>query len=51
MPRAPKTTPQEPVDVDALLATYREWLAHQGVCLATEQNCGSSVSRSCRWPS
>jgi len=49
MPRAPKTTPQEPVDVDALLATYREWLAHQALATRSREAYAAQVGRFLAW--
>ncbi len=49
MPRAPKTAPQEAVDVDALLATYRAWLARQALATRSHEAYAAQVARFLGW--
>ena len=49
MPRAPKTAPQEAVDVDALLATYRAWLGRQALAARSREAYAAQVAAFLAW--
>ena len=49
MPRAPKTAPQEAVDVDALLATYRAWLGRQALATRSREAYAAQVAAFLAW--
>lgn len=49
MPRAPKTAPQEAVDADALIATYRAWLARQALATRSRDAYAAQVARFLGW--
>ena len=49
MPRAPKTAPQEAVDVDALIATYRAWLGRQALATRSRDAYAAQVARFLGW--
>ena len=49
MPRAPKPAPQEVVDVDALLATYREWLGRQALAARSREAYAAQVAAFLAW--
>lgn len=49
MPRAPKTASQEAVDADALIATYRAWLARQALATRSRDAYAAQVARFLGW--
>ncbi len=49
MPRAAKTAPQEAVDADALIATYRAWLARQALATRSRDAYAAQVARFLGW--
>jgi integrase len=49
MPRARRAAPQEAVDVDALLGTYREWLARQSLAARSRAAYAAQVARFIVW--
>lgn len=49
MPRAPKPALQEVVDVDALLATYREWLGRQALAARSRKAYAAQVAGFLAW--
>ncbi|MCA1700147.1 MAG: tyrosine-type recombinase/integrase [Actinobacteria bacterium] len=49
MPSAQKAGSAEPVDVDALLAAYRAWLARQSLATRSQQAYAAQVARFLSW--
>jgi len=49
MPKAPKPAPPEAVNVDALLTTYRAWLARQSLAARSREAYAAQVARFLAW--